>query len=109
MQMSIHYSEEDQYLIDKLEKEANQERKSKSAMVLSILEEYFEAQQKLGEILKDMRAIDAQQLQRALKLQRERERKKKLGEIMLEEDYVEKVDLDKALAVQSRHEGGESN
>ena len=108
MQMSIHYSEEDQYLVDKLEEEANRKRKSKSAMVLSILEKHFEAEQRIGEILKDMRAIDAQKLNRALQAQKEAEKKKKLGQVMLEKDYVRKVDLDRALGVQksSNHPNG---
>lgn len=102
MQMSIHYSDEDQYLVDKLEEEANRKRKSKSAMVLSILEEHFEAERKLGEILKDMRLIDVKQLQRALEAQRKTERQKKLGQIMLEEDYVSEEDLGRALQVQRK-------
>ena len=99
--MSIYYQEEDGYLIDKLEKEANRRRKSKSAMVLSILEEYFEADRRIGEILKDMRAIKEDQLQQALEEQRKVDGQKKLGEIMLEKDYVREVDLDRALQVQS--------
>ncbi len=102
MQMSIHYSEEDQYLIDRLEKEANRKRKSKSAMVLSILEEHFEAEQKLGEILKDMRIVNQQQLRQALERQKKAEQERRLGEIMLEEDYVDEVDLDRALQVQKK-------
>jgi len=102
MQMSIHYSEEDQYLIDRLEKEANRKRKSKSAMVLSILEEHFEAEQKLGEILKDMRIVNQQQLRQALERQKKAEQERRLGEIMLEEDYVDEVDLDRALQVQRK-------
>ena len=101
MQMSIHYSEEDQYLVDKLAEEANRKRKSKSAMVLSILEEHFEAERKIGEILKDMRLIDVKQLQAALEAQRKAERQKKLGQIMLEKDYVEEGQLERALGVQS--------
>ena len=54
MQTTIYYREEDQYLIDKLQEKANRERKSKNACILSILEEYFESQKKLGEILTDM-------------------------------------------------------
>ena len=100
MQMSIHYSEEDQYLVDKLAEEANRKRKSKSAMVLSILEEHFEAERKIGEILKDMRLIDVKQLQAALEAQRKAERQKKLGQIMLEKDYVEEGQLERALGVQ---------
>ncbi|MEF8799040.1 MAG: hypothetical protein V5A79_06475 [Candidatus Bipolaricaulota bacterium] len=100
--MSIYYQEGDQYLIDKLEREANRRRKSKSAMVLSILEKHFEAERKVGEILRDMGTIEEDQLQRALEAQKKDEGKEKLGEIMLEKGYVREVDLDRALQVQEK-------
>ena len=101
MQMSIYYQENDEYLIDLVEKLANRRRMSKSAMILSILEEYFEANKRVGQILKDMRAVEEEQLKRALKKQEKMEEKKKLGKILLERDYVREVDLDRALQVQN--------
>lgn len=101
MQMSIHYREEDQYLVDMLEKEAKRHRKSKSAMLLTIIEEYFEAKQKLGEILRDMGAVKKEELKQALELQKTEKNGEKIGEIMLDEGYVEEVQLDRALTVQS--------
>ena len=99
MQTTIYYKEEDEYLIDKVEEKANRERKSKSAVILSILEEYFEAERRVGEILNDMGAVSADQLKEALNAQ-EQDADKKLGEILLENDYVREVDLDRALQVQ---------
>ncbi|MBS3766348.1 hypothetical protein KGY71_07485 [Candidatus Bipolaricaulota bacterium] len=104
MQTTIYYREEDQYLIDKLEKKANRERKSKSACLLSIVEEYFEAENRVGEILTDMGALGADKLQEGLEKQKAEKNGKKIGEILVEEDYVREVDLDRALQVQSRSE-----
>jgi hypothetical protein len=100
MQMSIYYKEEDQYLIEMVEKLADRKRMSKSAMILSILEEYFEANKRIGEILKDMRAVDSDQLNEALTLQQKQEEDKRIGEIMVERDYVEEGQLQRALQLQ---------
>lgn len=102
MQTTIYYREDDQYLIDKLEKKANRERKSKSACLLSIVEEYFEAENRVGEILKDMGALSEDKLEEGLDKQRSKENGKKIGEILVEEDYVREVDLDRALQVQGK-------
>ena len=100
MQMSIHYREEDQYLVDKVEELAGRKRMSKSALILSILEEYFEAEKRLGQILRDMDAVQKDQLQQALQVQRENANNKKIGEIMLENNYVDEEELHRALQVQ---------
>ena len=99
MQTTIYYKDEDEYLIDKVEEKATRERKSKSAVILSILEEYFEAERRVGEILNDMGAVSSDQLQDALKAQ-EKGTDKRLGEILLDNDYVREIDLDRALQVQ---------
>ena len=101
MQMSIYYQEEDEYLIDLVEKRANRRRMSKSAMILSILEEYFEAEKRIGEILRDMQAVEEDQVEKALKVQQEKD-DKRLGKIMVERDYVEKDQLNRALQVQQK-------
>lgn len=100
MQLSVHYKEKDQYLIDKLEKMAERKRMSTSACILSILEGYFESNRLVGEILKDMKIIDKEQLQRALLRQRRAGDHKKIGQIMIEADYVNEGQLDRALEVQ---------
>ena len=101
MQMSIYYKEEDRYLVELVEKVAQRKRMSKSAMILSILEEYFEAEKRIGQILKDMQAIEGDQLEEALGLQ-EKEDDRKLGRIMVERDYVKEGQLQQALQVQRR-------
>jgi len=100
MQTTIYYRKDDQYLIDKLEELARRQRKSKSACLLSILEEYFESDNRLGEILSDIGVISQENLRRALDKQNEKENSKKIGEIMLEEGYIEELDLDRALEIQ---------
>lgn len=101
MQTTIYYKDEDEYLIDKVEEKANRERKSKSAVILSILEEYFEAERRVGEILNDMGAVSTDEIKDALEAQ-EQEKDKRIGEILVENDYVREVDLDRALQVQQQ-------
>lgn len=102
MQATIYYREEDQYLIDKLEEKANRERKSKSACVLSILEEYFEAGKRIGEILIDIGALERDKLEEGLERQKKEKDGKKIGEILVEEGYVREIDLDRALDIQGK-------
>ena len=88
-------------MIDLVEKMANRRRMSKSAMILSILEEYFEAEKRIGEILRDMQVVESRQVEKALKVQEEKD-DKRLGKIMVERDYVEKDQLNRALQVQQK-------
>ena len=106
MQISIYYQKEDQYLLDKVEELAKRERRSKSATMLSILEKYFEAGKRVGEILKDMKVIDAEQLQESLSIQKENKGEKQLGEILLEREYVNNEQLIRALALQNSLNNG---
>jgi len=108
VQSTIYYREEDQYLIDQLEEKANRDRKSKSACLLTILEEYFEAENKIGQILTDMGKLDREKLHEALDVQREQTDPQKLGEILVKNNYVEKVELERALELQNSTENGES-
>lgn len=104
MQTTIYYREKDNYLIEKIEAKASRERKSKSAVILSILEEYFESEQKIGEILRDLGAVSSDKLNRALEVQRTEQTDKKLGEILVNNNYVRDVDLDRALDIQHKIE-----
>lgn len=100
MQISIYYQAKDRYLFDKIAKRSKLERKSNSAMILSILEEYFETGKKVGQILKDMKAISTRQLQESLKTQTEEMQKRKIGEIMLAKGFIQEDQLIRALEVQ---------
>jgi len=101
MQMTIYYTGEDGYLIQKVEEEAEAQRKSKSAVILTALEHYFEADRRVGEILVDMGRLDYRQLQKALEIQKD-DSSRRLGEILLESDMVRMADLNRALAIQGK-------
>jgi len=102
VQTTIYYSDEDQYLIDLVDQVARRERKSRSAVILSILEEYFERDKRLGEILVDMGAASPRQIEQGLAYQQESEEKKPLGEILVEQDLAPSEAVERALAIQSR-------
>jgi predicted transcriptional regulator len=102
MQTTIYYGEEDKYLIDLLDKLARRERKSRSAMILTILEDYFERDKRLGDILMDMGYITQGQLEEALEQQRKDDEYKPLGQILVERGWITKDAVERALTVQSR-------
>ena len=106
MQMTIYYREEDSYLLDKLGEKAERERRSKSATILAILEEYFEAEKRIGKILLDFGVLSSKQLQEALSVQREKENEMKLGEILLRKGYVKREEIDRALEIQGSPNSG---
>ena len=105
MQMTIYYTKADQYLIDKIDEMAYRERKSRSAVILTVLERFFEGDKRLGEILVDMGKLSTQQLNDLLHRQEELTDHRRLGEILLEEDLVSEKDLQRALAVQKADVG----
>ncbi len=79
------------------------QRKSRSAVILSILEEHFEGRKRLGEILLDLGALTHADLTKGLDLQRqERFRDKLLGEILLTEELADPHAVDRALSIQGR-------
>jgi hypothetical protein len=102
MQMTIYYTKEDQYLIDKIDEMAYRERKSRSAVILTILERYFEGQKKLGEILSDMKKVNPQEIEKVLQLQRKEGNRRRIGELLVEKKVVSEKDVQRALAVQQR-------
>lgn len=101
MQVTLYFSEEDEYLIRLVDEKARRERRSRSSVVLSILEEYFEKDKKLGEILVDLRAVKPQEVEEALELQRNGV-SKLIGEILVEKGIVSNEDVQRALEIQSR-------
>lgn len=102
MQVTMYFSDEDKYLIDLVDEKARRERKSRSAVVLSILEEYFERDKRLGEILVDLGAVSPNVVSKGLELQREQFKDKPLGEILLDHGLVDEDALDRALMIQGR-------
>jgi len=99
MQTSIYHTDEDKLLIDVIKEKARRERKSKSAVILSILEEYF-GKKKLGEILCEIGYINNEQLAKGLKIQQEEGENKLLGEIFLNANFINKKELNRILLLQ---------
>ena len=100
MVLTIYYRDDDEWLLNKLERIGVRERKSKSAVILSVLENYFERGKKIGEILQDMRFISLEHLQEALEMQKREGKQKKLGQILKAKGVVTEKHIQKALALQ---------
>ena len=106
MQATIYYNDEDAYLMKQVDAKGQRERKSRSAVILSVLEEYFESNKRLGEILVDLGAVSHTDVSKALELQKKKFTEKLLGEILLEEELIEQDALERALMIQSRQKSG---
>ena len=102
MQVTLYFGEEDEYLIRLVDEKARRERKSRSAVVLSILEEYFERGKRLGEILVDLKVLSPHQIEQALKIQKEENHARPIGKILVERGWAEESAVEKALRIQER-------
>jgi len=94
--ISIYYRKDDAWFLKKVDKICARERRSRSAVILSLLEQYFEQEKKIGEILQDMGFISLEQLQEALELQKKEKKQKKLGQILkgkgiITEEHIQRV------------------
>ncbi len=107
MQVTIYLNEEDKYLLDLVDQEALRTRRSRSAVIMSILESHFMRGKKLGEILVAMQALSPQDLESVLAEQGKKASGKLLGEILVEKGLVASEVVHKALLVQERlgHKG----
>jgi hypothetical protein len=103
MQTTIYYSDADTYLMEQVDMKGRRERKSRSAVILSILEEYFERDKRIGEILLDMGEVSHKDLATALEMQTDKHAGKRLGEILLEEKLVTQEAVERALLIQGRN------
>ena len=103
MQTTIYYSDADMYLVKQVDAKGRRERKSRSAVILSILEDHFEREKPLGEILVDLGAVTHTDLARGLELQKTTFTEKLLGEILIQEELVEPCAVERALIIQDRH------
>ena len=103
MQTTIYYNNEDAYLIGQVDAKGRRERKSRSAVLLSILEDYFESDKRLGEILVDIGVLSHANLCKGLDIQKSKFADKLLGDILLEEALVTPEAVERALMIQDRH------
>jgi len=98
----MYLTEEDAYLLRLIDQIAQQERKSRSAVLLSIIEEHFEKGRRLGEILIDLGVLSEADLAHALELQRETFVDKLLGDVLVDEQGIEEQSISRALTIQRR-------
>ena len=102
MQATIYLTEEDSYLLRLIDESSRRERKSRSAFILSIIEEHFEKGRRLGEILVDLGVLSEADLAHALTLQKETFADKLLGDVLVSEHGVKEESIARALTIQSR-------
>jgi len=104
MQTSIYYTKKDKWLLSKVDDKAQLERRSRSAVILAILEQYFTRKKKIGEILQDIGCISREQLTGALEIQEQHRGNQLLGEILLNQSFIKEKDLQRALALQGNRD-----
>jgi len=85
-----------------VDRKSRRERKSHSAVILCILEEYFEPEKKLGEILVDLGILFETELSRGLDLQKSKFKEELLGDILVDEGLIKEQALEDALMIQKR-------
>ena len=102
MQLTVHITQRDEYLLRLIDRQASRERKSKSAVILSLIEEHYEKGRKLGEILLDLGVLSESALERALAAQRQESAKRLLGEILTDEAGISSHHIGRALEIQHR-------
>ena len=102
MQITIYFTDEDEWLINEIDAMASSQRKSRSSMILSIIEQFFLSEGKVGDILVSMGKITSEQLAKALELQKKSDSKRFLGQILVDEGFIEYKDILRVLAVQDK-------
>jgi len=106
MQVTLYYNEEDEYLLRLTDERAQLQRKSRSTVIMGILEEYFERDKKLGEILVDMGLVSEEMVKDALQEQAAGGHARKIGAILVKRGLVRSEDVKRALLVQDRTRDG---
>ena len=102
MQTTFSYAPKDKWVVEEVREKAYLERKSKSAVIVEILEEYFLKGKRMGEILLSMGSLSEEQLREAIEIQKQENGRRCLGEILLQQGSAKERDLKKALTIQNR-------
>jgi len=102
MQTTFSYHENDRWVLEEVREKAYLERKSKSAVIIAILEEYFLNEKRIGEILLTIGCLSEEELREAMEIQKQENGRRCVGEILLGQGFVKERDLKKALAIQNR-------
>lgn len=98
--ISIYYRKDDEWLLKRVDEICARERRSRSAVILSLLEQHFEREKKIGEILQDMGFISLAQLHEALQLQKKEKKPKKLGQILKEKGIITEKHVQRVVGLQ---------
>jgi len=109
MQMTIYYNEDDRYLVDQVDELANRDRKSRSAVILTILEAFFERNKKIGQILQDQGLLTAEEVDEILQIQKSEGKDRKFGELATERGLVSLRHVQRALSIQELARTAHSN
>ncbi len=96
---------EDDFLLRLVDERAQLERKSRSAVIMGILEEYFERDKKLGAILVDMGLVSEEMVEAALQEQVASGHARKIGEILVKRGLVKPEEVQRALLIRQRARG----
>jgi len=78
---------------------------SRGTFILSIAEECFERRKRLGEILRSIRALSSDELEKALKIQKNEKKRGLLGEILLDEGFIDQETLRQSLSLRKTKKG----
>lgn len=89
-------------MIKQVDVKGRHERKSRSAVILSIPEECFERKKHVDEILVGLGVLSHVNLSKGLELQKTRFAEKFLGDALLEEELVTPDGVKRALIIQGR-------
>lgn len=98
--MTIYYNEEDRYLVDLVDEMANRDRKSRSAVILTVLEAFFERNKPIGQILLDQGLMTAEDVDQILQSQQGDGKNRKFGELATERGLVSLRHVQRALSIQ---------
>lgn len=105
MQVTLYHNEEDEYLLRLVDERGLRERKSRSAVIMGILEEYFERDKRLGAILVDIGVVSEEMVEAALHEQATSKHRHKIGEILVKRGFVKPEEVKRALLIQERARG----
>jgi len=109
VKLTVYITESDKYLLGLVDRQARRERKSKSAVILSLIEEHYEKSRKLGEILVDLGVLSEATLEDSLRKQRQDSAKRLIGEILTDDEGISTVHIQRALEIQNRWEHQEAD
>lgn len=104
MMVSVYYRKDDKWILQKVDEICITQRKSRSAVILSILERYFEQGKKVGQIFLDMGLLSPKQLEETLKLQDREKQKKRIGEMLMEQGIITERHIQRALMLQKKRQ-----